>query len=53
MVPEMKQHYLDYKILVEQIRLVRHAAYTLGSAFANLNGADVFLALLFLSGFWR
>lgn len=41
MVPEMKQHYLDYKILVDQIRLVRHAAYTLGSAFANLNGACV------------
>lgn len=38
MVPEMKQHYLDYKILVEQIRLVRKAAFTLGSAFADLNG---------------
>jgi hypothetical protein len=37
MVPEMKQHYIDYQILVEQIRLVRRAAYTLGSAFADLN----------------
>lgn len=39
MVPEMKQHYLDYQLLVEQIRLVRKAAYTLGSAFADLNGS--------------
>ena len=50
MVPEMKQHYLDYKILVEQIRLVRKAAFTLGSAFADLNGALIFVRLVYLTG---
>lgn len=42
MVPEMKQYYMDYQLLVEQIRLVRKAAYTLGSAFADLNGTKIF-----------
>lgn len=41
MVPEMKQYYMDYQLLVAQIRLVRKAAYTLGSAFADLNGTRI------------
>lgn len=47
MVPEMKQYYMDYQILVEQIRLVRKAAYTLGSAFADLNGTKICSVLRF------
>lgn len=38
MIPEMKQNYIDYKMLVEQIKLVRRTALILGNAYSHLNG---------------